>query len=91
VRGPSRAINRRVWVAEEVSAVFFSAEWGGVHGLIAEKIEDEASVRRKFSEILNPLRPGATFFGAPRPIKASSWEETGPAHRHYVERLSSFG
>ena len=80
---PVSSINRRVG-GEEVSAVF--SRYGVT--MIAEKIEDEASV----VEILEydiPYGQGH-IFGAPRPIKASLMEETAPPLA-LMERLSSFG
>ena len=80
---PVSSINRKV-EGEEVSAVF--SRYGIT--LIAEKIEDEASV----IEILEydiPYGQGHVF-GAPRPIKSSLMEETAPP-QELVERLSSFG
>jgi len=80
---PVSSINRRV-DGEEVSAVF--SRYGIT--MIAEKIEDEASV----VEILEydiPYGQGHVF-GAPRPIKSSLMEETAPP-QELVQRLSSFG
>ena len=80
---PVSSINRRV-EGQEVSAVF--SRYGVT--MIAEKIEDEASV----VEILEydiPYGQGH-IFGAPRPIKASLMEETAPPLA-LMERLSSFG
>ena len=80
---PISSINRRV-EGEEVSAVF--SRYGIT--MIAEKIEDEASV----VEILEydiPYGQGHVF-GAPRPIKASLMEETAPP-QEMVQRLSKFG
>ena len=56
--------------------------------MIAEKIEDEASV----VEILEydiPYGQGHVF-GAPRPIKSSLMEATAPP-QELVQRLSNFG
>jgi cyclic-di-GMP phosphodiesterase, flagellum assembly factor TipF len=56
--------------------------------LVAEKIEDEASV----VEILEyeiPYGQGHVF-GAPRPIKASLMEDTTPP-KDLLDRLSKFG
>ena len=80
---PVSSINRRV-DGEEVSAVF--SRYGIT--MIAEKIEDEASV----VEILEydiPYGQGHVF-GAPRPIKSSLMEATAPP-QELVQRLSNFG
>ena len=80
---PVSSINRRV-EGEEVSAVF--SRYGVT--MIAEKIEDEASV----VEILEydiPYGQGH-IFGAPRPIKASLMEETAPPQA-LMDRLKNFG
>lgn len=69
---------------EDVSAVF--ARYGVT--LIAEKLEDEASV----VEVLEydiPFGQGHVF-GSPRPIKASLMEETAPGP-DFRRRLSAFG
>jgi cyclic-di-GMP phosphodiesterase, flagellum assembly factor TipF len=56
--------------------------------MIAEKIEDEASVL----EILEyDIGYGqGHVFGAPRPIKASLMEDTAPP-KELLDRLSNFG
>ena len=80
---PVSSINRKV-EGEEVSAVF--SRYGIT--VIAEKIEDEASV----IEILEydiPYGQGHVF-GVPRPIKSSLMEETAPP-QELVQRLSNFG
>ena len=80
---PVSSINRRVDGAE-VTAVL--SRYGVT--LVAEKIEDEASV----VEILEydiPYGQGH-IFGAPRPIKASLMEETAPPSE-LMQRLSNFG
>ncbi len=80
---PVSSINRKIY-GEEVSAVF--SRYGVT--MIAEKIEDEASV----IEILEydiPYGQGHVF-GAPRPIKSSLMEETAPP-QELVQRLSNFG
>ena len=80
---PVSSINRRV-DGTEVTAVL--SRYGVT--MIAEKIEDEASV----VEILEydiPYGQGH-IFGAPRPIKASLMEETAPPSE-LMQRLSNFG
>ncbi|MFN4225783.1 MAG: EAL domain-containing protein [Hyphomonas sp.] len=80
---PSSNINRRI-EGNEVSAVM--SRYGIT--LIAEKIEDEASV----VEILEyeiPYGQGHVF-GAPRPIKASLMEDTAPP-KALIDRLSNLG
>lgn len=80
---PICSIQRRL-EGEDVSAVF--SRYGIT--LIAEKMEDEASV----VEILAydvPYGQGHVF-GAPRPIKSSLMEETAPP-RDFLQRLSMFG
>ena len=80
---PISSIQRRL-EGDDVSAVF--ARYGVT--LIAEKMEDEASV----VEILPydiPYGQGHVF-GAPRPIKSSLMEETAPP-REFLQRLSMFG
>ncbi len=78
---PASSINRRL-DAGEVTAVF--SRYGVT--LIAEKIEDEASV----VEILEyevPYGQGH-IFGQPRPIKASLMEDTAPPQA-LIDRLSN--
>lgn len=78
---PICSIQRRL-EGEDVAAVF--SRYGVT--LIAEKIEDEASV----IEILGydiPYGQG-NIFGAPRPIKASLMQETAPP-ADFVNRMSS--
>jgi len=80
---PASNINRRL-DGKEVSAVL--SRYGIT--LIAEKIEDEASV----IEILEydiPYGQGHVF-GAPRPIKASLMEDTAPPQA-LIDRLTKFG
>jgi cyclic-di-GMP phosphodiesterase TipF (flagellum assembly factor) len=80
---PVSNINRRI-EGNEVSAVLSRY----AITLIAEKIEDEASV----VEILEyeiPYGQGHVF-GAPRPIKASLMEDTAPP-KDLIDRLSNFG
>ena len=80
---PTSNINRRI-EGGEVSAVLSRY----AITLIAEKIEDEASV----VEILEyeiPYGQGHVF-GAPRPIKASLMEDTQPP-KALLDRLSNFG
>ncbi|MEO1404965.1 MAG: EAL domain-containing protein [Pseudomonadota bacterium] len=80
---PISSIQRRL-TGDDVSAVF--SRYGIT--LIAEKMEDEASV----VEILPydiPYGQGH-IFGAPRPIKSSLMEETAPP-RDFLQRLSVFG
>lgn len=80
---PMSNINRRI-EGNEVSAVLSRY----AITLIAEKIEDEASV----VEILEyeiPYGQGHVF-GAPRPIKASLMEDTAPP-KALIDRLSNFG
>ncbi len=80
---PMSNINRRI-EGTEVSAVLSRY----AITLIAEKIEDEASV----VEILEyeiPYGQGHVF-GAPRPIKASLMEDTAPP-KDLLDRLSNFG
>src|SRR3990167_6044334 len=80
---PMSNINRRI-EGNEVSAVLSRY----AITLIAEKIEDEASV----VEILEyeiPYGQGHVF-GAPRPIKASLMEDTQPPQA-LLDRLSNFG
>lgn len=79
---PTSSINRRL-DAGEVGAVL--SRYGVT--LIAEKIEDEASV----VEIVDykiPFGQGH-IFGSPRPIKASLMEDTAPPPE-LIERLSKF-
>lgn len=80
---PVSSINRRV-DGDEVNAVF--ARYGIT--LVAEKIEDEASVV-EILEYSIPLGQGH-IFGAPRPIKSSLMEETAPPPE-MVQRLTNFG
>ncbi|MEQ9506800.1 MAG: EAL domain-containing protein [Hyphomonas sp.] len=80
---PMSNINRRI-EGSEVSAVMSRY----AITLVAEKIEDEASV----VEILEydiPYGQGHVF-GAPRPIKASLMEDTTPP-KDLLDRLSKFG
>ncbi|MEO0882383.1 MAG: EAL domain-containing protein [Pseudomonadota bacterium] len=80
---PISSIQRNL-SGDDVSAVF--SRYGIT--LIAEKMEDEASV----VEILPydiPYGQGH-IFGAPRPIKSSLMEETAPP-RDFLQRLSIFG
>ncbi len=80
---PISNINRRI-EGTEVSAVLSRY----AITLIAEKIEDEASV----VEILEyeiPYGQGHVF-GAPRPIKASLMEDTAPP-KDLLDRLSNYG
>ncbi|HRK67235.1 MAG TPA: EAL domain-containing protein [Hyphomonas sp.] len=80
---PSSNINRRI-DGNEVAAVM--SRYGIT--LIAEKIEDEASV----VEILEyeiPYGQGHVF-GIPRPIKASLMEDTAPP-KALIDRLSNLG
>jgi cyclic-di-GMP phosphodiesterase, flagellum assembly factor TipF len=80
---PVSNINRRI-EGTEVSAVMSRY----AITLVAEKIEDEASV----VEILEyeiPYGQGHVF-GAPRPIKASLMEDTTPP-KDLLDRLSKFG
>lgn len=79
---PATALNRKL-AAHEVGAAF--SRYGIM--LIAEKIEDEASV----VEILEyevPYGQGHVF-SAPRPIKSSLMEDTAPP-RELIERLSNY-
>ena len=79
---PATALNRKL-SAHEVGAAF--SRYGIM--LIAEKIEDEASV----VEILEyeiPFGQGHVF-SAPRPIKSSLMEDTAPP-RELIERLSNY-
>lgn len=79
---PATALNRKL-AANEVGAAF--SRYGIM--LIAEKIEDEASV----VEILEyeiPFGQGHVF-SAPRPIKSSLMEDTAPP-RELIERLSNY-
>ncbi|MBU3919918.1 MAG: EAL domain-containing protein [Alphaproteobacteria bacterium] len=80
---PVSNINKRL-EGSEVSAVF--SRYGIT--MIAEKIEDEASVL----EILEyEIGYGqGHVFGAPRPIKASLMEDTAPPQA-LIDRLSNFG
>ena len=80
---PSSNINRRI-EGNEVSALM--SRYGIT--LIAEKIEDEASV----IEILEyEITYGqGHVFGAPRPIKASLMEDTAPP-KALIDRLSNLG
>jgi cyclic-di-GMP phosphodiesterase TipF (flagellum assembly factor) len=80
---PISSVNRQL-DSQDVSAIF--SRYGVT--LIAEKIEDEASV----VEILEydiPYGQGHVF-GAPRPIKSSLMEATAPPPE-FVRRMSSFG
>jgi cyclic-di-GMP phosphodiesterase, flagellum assembly factor TipF len=80
---PSSNINRRL-DGKEVTAVM--SRYGIT--LVAEKIEDEASV----IEILEydiPYGQGHVF-GSPRPIKASLMEDTAPPQA-LIDRLTKFG
>lgn len=80
---PISSITRRL-NGEDVSAVF--SRYGIT--LVAEKIEDEASVL----EILEydiPYGQGHVF-GSPRPIKSSLMEETAPT-ADFARRLGAFG
>ena len=56
--------------------------------LIAEKVEDEASVL-EILEYEIPYGQGHVF-GAPRPIKSSLMEETAPSP-DFVRRIGAFG
>lgn len=79
---PLTALNRKL-TGNEVGAAF--SRYGIM--LIAEKIEDEASV----VEILEyeiPFGQGHVF-SAPRPIKSSLMEDTAPP-RELIERLSNY-
>lgn len=79
---PLTALNRKL-TGGEVGAAF--SRYGIM--LIAEKIEDEASV----VEILEyeiPFGQGHVF-SAPRPIKSSLMEDTAPP-RELIERLSNY-
>lgn len=79
---PITALNRKL-ASHEVGAAF--SRYGIM--LIAEKIEDEASV----VEILEyeiPFGQGHVF-SAPRPIKSSLMEDTAPP-RELIERLSNY-
>jgi cyclic-di-GMP phosphodiesterase TipF (flagellum assembly factor) len=80
---PASNINRRI-EANEVSAVM--SRYGIT--LIAEKIEDEASVL-EILEYEIPYGQGHVF-GAPRPIKASLMEDTAPP-KALIDRLSNLG
>lgn len=80
---PVSNIQRRL-AGEEVAAV--CSRFGVT--LIAEKIEEEASV----VDILEydiPFGQGHVF-GPPKPIKSSLMQETAPP-RDFIERLSAFG
>ncbi len=79
---PISAMNRRP-DGKEVAAIMSR------HGvtMIAEKIEDEASV----VEILEYVAYGqGIVFGAPRPIKSSLMEDTAPPQA-LLDRLATFG
>lgn len=80
---PSSNINRRI-DGNEVSPVM--SRYGIT--LIAEKIEDEASVL-EILEYEIPYGQGHVF-GAPRPIKASLMEDTAPP-KTLIDRLSNLG
>ncbi|MEM9667801.1 MAG: EAL domain-containing protein [Pseudomonadota bacterium] len=80
---PISSIQRRL-MGDDVSAVF--SRYGIT--LIAEKMEDEASVVEILAYDI-PYGQGH-IFGAPRPIKSSLMEETAPP-RDFLQRLSVFG
>lgn len=80
---PLSSVNRRL-NGEDVSAVF--SRYGVT--LIAEKIEDEASVLEVLEYDI-PYGQGHVF-GAPRPIKSSLMEETAPS-AEFVRRIGMFG
>lgn len=84
-RGPRPvcSIQRRL-EGEDVSAIF--TRYGVT--LIAEKMEDEASVIEVLPYDI-PFGQG-NVFGAPRPIKASLMEETAPPPE-FVERFTNTG
>lgn len=78
---PVSSIQRRL-EGEDVAAVF--SRYGVT--LIAEKMEDEASVVEVLAFDI-PFGQG-NVFGAARPIKASLMEETAPT-REFIERMAS--
>ncbi len=80
---PASNINRRL-DGKEVTAVM--SRYGIT--MIAEKIEDEASVI-EIHEYDIPYGQGHVF-GSPRPIKASLMEDTAPP-QELIDRLSKFG
>jgi hypothetical protein len=79
---PATALNRKL-SAHEVGAAF--SRYGIM--LIAEKIEDEASVVEILAYEI-PFGQGHVF-SAPRPIKSSLMEDTAPP-RELIERLSNY-
>lgn len=78
---PISSIQRRL-EAEDVATIF--SRYGVT--LIAEKIEDEASVVEILAYDI-PFGQG-NIFGAPRPIKASLMEETTPPQA-FIERIAN--
>lgn len=79
---PLTALNRKL-ASNEVGAAF--SRYGIM--LIAEKMEDEASVV-EILEFEIPFGQGHVF-SAPRPIKSSLMEDTAPP-RELIERLSNY-
>ncbi len=80
---PISSIQRRL-EAEDVATIF--SRYGVT--LIAEKMEDEASVVEILAYDI-PFGQG-NIFGAPRPIKASLMEETAPPPA-FIDRMANAG